>query len=89
MNIMSKLLPLDRTKRKNKHPHNPVFIQDTGGPVRNPDAGMIISKRLPFLYSPFSLIVKPVISRIFWARKRPEPFVIPAASRKEMGFVLR
>ena len=36
-------------------------------------SGTIISNRAPFPYSPFSLIVRPVIDNISFARKRPIP----------------
>jgi hypothetical protein len=46
-------------------------------PVRNLPTGIIISNRVPFLYSPVSLIVKPVISRIFCARRSPSALSFP------------
>jgi hypothetical protein len=58
----------------------PRFSRSHGScldPVWNPSIGTIISNRVPFLYSPVSLIIIPVLARIFCTRKRPSVFSFP------------
>ncbi len=55
--------------------------------VWNASSGTVISNRVPFLNPPVSLIDKPVIERIFSARKSPKVFSLPGFHSKSWSLV--